>query len=116
MKNVYIPFENVNDYACYSIRDNNTIRAYKNQPAPNSSSDYVDFYINSHYLENYGVQTWSNYNSNLPTCISKDIMTNNYIYRNDLADIFIIYLFIIGIPFLIVIKMIKVFFLGRKLY
>ena len=29
MNNIYLPIENVNDFACYSVLDKDTIRAYR---------------------------------------------------------------------------------------
>ena len=58
MNNIYLPIDSVNDFACYSVLDKDTIRAYRTQPQIDSSSEYVDFYINSHYLQKIGTQTW----------------------------------------------------------
>lgn len=87
MEHIYLPVQNVSDFKCYHIYNADTIRAYKKVPQNNSSSDYVDFYINSHYLKKNGTQTWGNYYDNLPTCLSSSAITNNYLYRNDLFDI-----------------------------
>ena len=46
-----------------SVYDKETIRAYVQQPQLDSSSQYVDFYINSHYLQKTGTQTWGQWNS-----------------------------------------------------
>ena len=96
MKNIYLPVDNINDFACYSVLDKDTIRAYRTQPQIESSSEYVDFYINSHYLQKTGTQTWGQWTSNLPICTSKDSFTNNYYYRNDFAcSLFIFTIFAI---------------------
>ena len=96
MKNIYLPVNNVNDFACYSVIDKDTIRAYRTQPQIDSSSEYVDFYVNSHYLEKTGTQTWGQWSSNLPICISKDLFTTNYYYRNDFcSSLFIFTIFAI---------------------
>lgn len=87
MEHIYLPIEDVSDFKCYSIYNSDTIRAYKTVPQVNSTSDYVDFYINSHYLEREGSQTWGTYPNNLPACISSTAITNDYLYRNDLFDI-----------------------------
>ena len=92
MEHIYLPVEQVSDYACYSIRNGDVIRAYKNIPRVNSESDYVDFYINSHYLEIDGTQTWGNYTQNLPVCIENNSITNEVYYRNDFDSILIIFL------------------------
>lgn len=110
---IYVP--NSDDYSCFVVRDANTIRAYETIPVNNSSSNYRDYYFNSNYLYQDGVQQFSQYTT-LPVCLDNSVVTDNFYYRNDLADIFIIFLVLIGIPVFIVTKMIKVFFLGRKLY
>ena len=54
MTNIYLPIDNVSDFACYSVYDKDTIRAYYTQPHIDSSSEYVDFFVNSHYLQKTG--------------------------------------------------------------
>lgn len=111
---VYVPVENISDYACYSVYDRETIRAYKNKPQLNTSTEYTDFYINSNYLEKSGFQTWGNYNNNLPVCISRDNLTTAYAYRNDFADILIIFFIFTFVIYFIVSKLIKTLFRGFK--
>ena len=45
MTNIYLPIDNVSDFACYSVYDKDTIRAYYTQPHIDSSSEYVDLSI-----------------------------------------------------------------------
>lgn len=99
MDNIYLPINNVNDFACYSIYDKDTVRAYYTKPALDSSSNYVDFYLNSHYLQKTGTQSWGQWNSSLPTCLSSDSITTDYYYRNDFPDILLIFIIfaIVGI-------------------
>lgn len=104
MKNIFLPVDNITDFACYSVIDKDTIRAYVNRPQLNSSSNYVDFYINSHYLEKEGTQTWGNYTQYLPVCISSSAITNDFYYRNDLPDILIMFTIFSIFIFLIPIK------------
>lgn len=103
MKNIYLPIEQVSDYKCYSVIDKDTIRAYVQQPRLETSSQYVDFYINSHYLQKTGTQSWGQWNSSLPVCLSSSSITNDFYYRNDLDSILIIFLvlfiFIIVLPY-----------------
>ena len=103
MKNIYLPFDNVNEFACYSVIDKDTIRAYRTQPQIESSSEYVDFYINSHYLQKTGTQSWGQWNNTLPICLASGSITNEVYYRNDLDSILIIFLvlfiFIIALPY-----------------
>lgn len=103
MNKIYLPIENISDYKCYSVYDKDTIRAYVQQPQLDSSSQYVDFYINSHYLQKTGTQTWGQWNNTLPICLTSSSITNDVYYRNDLDSILIIFLvlfiFIIALPY-----------------
>lgn len=104
MKNIFLPVDNVSDFACYSVLDKDTIRAYSSMPQINTSSNYVDFYINSHYLEKEGTQTWGSYAQYLPTCISSSAITNDFYYRNDMPDILIMFIILCIFVFLIPLK------------
>ena len=104
MKNVFLPINSVGDYACYSISSNGEyIRAYKQQPHNNSSSNYTDFYINSHYLEVPGTQSWSQY-STLPVCMDTSVITTDFYYRNDMPGIMVMFLIMSIFCFYIPIK------------
>lgn len=96
---IYLPFD---DVACYVIRDSNTIRVYDSRPAHNSTVGYTDVYINSHYLQQVGQQTFSQYGT-LPTCLDNSKLTSDYWYRLDMPDILlmfiIIFIFTIYIPY-----------------
>lgn len=113
MKNIFLPVDNVSDFACYSVIDKDTIRAYSTMPQLNSSSNYVDFYINSHYLEKEGTQTWGSYTQYLPVCISSSAITNDFYYRNDLDSILIIFsimcIFIFYIPIKVFLRLFRRF-------
>lgn len=112
MNNVYLPVENVSDYQCYVVQNSDTIRAYVNMPRANSSSSYVDFYINSHYLQTSGTQTWGNI-SNIPSCNLNNHITNNYWYSNEFPGA----LFIFVVISLMIMLVLKILFkpLGRWL-
>lgn len=110
---IYIPYENKNDFACYSIYDKDTIRAYTTTPNYNTTTNYTDFYINSHYLNKTGQQTWNNY-STLPTCIDTDNISDNVFYRNDLNDILLCTFIILIVCFYFPYKIISRLF-GRWL-
>lgn len=86
-------------YACYEVRDKDTIRAYHTQPynPPTNQSitiTYTDYFINSHYLSKNGTQNFG-YNTTLPSCINKNTLTNDFYYRNDIDNILIIFLIIV---------------------
>lgn len=113
MKNIFLPVDDISDFACYSVVDKDTIRAYVNRPQLNSSSNYVDFYINSHYLEKEGTQTWGSYTQYLPVCISSSAITNDFYYRNDLPGILIMFIifsiFIFYIPIKVFLRLFRRF-------
>lgn len=92
MDTIYLPINSTSDYACYTVRDKDTIRAYKTRPAVNSNSDYVDFYVNSHYLQKSGNESWGDRYYKLPNCLETSLITNDFEYRTDFADIMIIFL------------------------
>lgn len=104
MKNIYLPVDSVSDFECYSVLDKDTIRAYVNKPQINTSSNYVDFYINSHYLEKEGTQTWGSYTQYLPVCISSSAITTDFYYRNDMPQILVMFIILSIFVFLIPIK------------
>lgn len=106
MENIYLPVDNITDFKCYVVQDKDTIRAYFKKPAYNSSSDYVDFFINSHYLKKTGTQTWgqSSYYG-LPTCLPNQSITNDIYYRTDLVNSLIIFCLLVLIMFWVPLKL-----------
>lgn len=91
---IYLPNT---DYACYVVRDSNTIRAYETQPRLNTNVDYTDYYVNSHYIYTNGTQQFGQY-ATLPVCMGATI-TDNVFYRNDIADILITFIIIVLVCF-----------------
>lgn len=101
LDNIYLPIENFDEYSCYCFLSSDTIRAYKDYPQINSTIDYVDIYINSHYLANYGFESFTE-DSILPSCIEKERLTNSISNRNDFADIMlIVFIFLVIFGFII---------------
>lgn len=88
---IYVP--NKDDYACYVVRSEEIIRAYKQNPTNNSTVQYRDYYYNSNYVYTDGEQTFSQYTT-LPTCLDNDVITDNVYYRNDFDSILIIFLIV----------------------
>lgn len=85
---IYVP--NLENFACIVVQSDSTIRAYETMPAHNSTVNYIDYYVNSHYLFKTGSQTYGN-TSTIPTCLSSDNLTSSVYYRNDFTDILIIF-------------------------
>lgn len=112
---IYVPNDS---YACYVVQDANTIRAYHTMPYNPSYNTqiqvaYTDYYVNSHYIEKVGTQSFG-YNTTLPTCINGSNLTTNFYYRNDFDSILIIFLIISLIVFVIPFKLFSRMF-GRWL-
>lgn len=105
MNNIYLPVDNVSDFKCYEVRDKDTIRAYYSKPAVNSSSDYIDFYINSHYLEKTGTINWGQWSQNLPVCISETSITNEIEYRFDYLQSIFLFALLVVIMFWVPLKL-----------
>lgn len=103
---IYVPSYSNNN--CLVVRDSNTIRVYQNQPTQNSNVNYTDYYINSSYLSNSGVQNFSQY-STIPTCVSSSDITTNVYYRLDFDKIsvitFILLLICFYFPYRIISRM-----------
>lgn len=110
MEKIYIP-SNINYNACYTVQDKDTIRVYQNIPRTNSTSNYVDVYINSHYLSKNGSQTWGN-TSTLPSCLNSSLITDDYFYSVDFSDSLIIFLIIFLFTFYFAFRIFKRIF-GR---
>lgn len=113
---IYVP--DLEQYKCVYLKDKDTIRAYKKMPSWNSTSEYTDYYVNSHYLYNEGTQEWGNSSaySKLPTCLSAEKLTDVVSYRNDFADIMIIFTLMLFIILYLVSKIYKIGFRGFRRY
>lgn len=90
---VYVP--DLENYACVYMRSSDTLRAYKQAPAVDTTVQYRDYYIKSNYLYTDGEQSFTQY-SVLPTCLSSAELTTEVYYRNDITDILICF-FILAI-------------------
>lgn len=110
---LYVPVDNISDYACYYILDKDTIRAYRTTPSYNATINYTDFYINSHYLNKEGQQTFQQF-STIPSCVSSNSLSNNVFYRSDITDILLCTFIILIICFFLPYKIISRLF-GRWL-
>lgn len=91
---IYVPDLN---YKCYVVQGEGIIRAYSEVPQNNRTVNYRDYYIKSNYLYRDNTQSFSS-STNLPVCLSKEILTNDFYYRNDFSNIlfiFIVFAFVI---------------------
>lgn len=101
MSKIYVP--DLESYKCFVIRNDSTIRAYKEIPRNNSDIEYRDYYYNSNYLYQDGIQSFSNYYS-LPVCLDSNVLTNDFYYRNDFDSILVMFLILSIFCFYIPIK------------
>lgn len=86
---IYVP--DLTNYKCFVVRNDSTIRAYKQIPRNNTDVEYRDYFYTANYLYQDGTQSFSTYTT-LPVCLDSSVLTTDYQYRNDYADILIIFL------------------------
>lgn len=108
---IYVPDYDI--VQCAYIRDSNTLRVYDSVPIRGETINYKDYYINSHYVYTDGSTTFSNY-STLPVCLSDDVITTNYYYRNDFNDILVIFGIIVVFVWFMLSLLIKKLLKGRR--
>lgn len=111
---IYVPNDNTFN-KCYVVQGEGVIRAYDRVPQNNITYNYRDYYINSSYIYRDGAGSWSSY-STLPICLSNDIITNAYVYRNDFANIMIIFVLMVGGIWFLMSKLIKTLLRGHRRY
>lgn len=85
---IYVP--DIENYKCFVVRSEGVIRAYEQVPRHNSNIDYRDYYIQSNYIYQDGTQSFSQY-ATLPVCLSNEVVTDDFYYRNDLSNILLIF-------------------------
>ena len=98
---IYVP--DLENYKCYVIRNDSTMRAYKTIPRNNTEVGYRDYFFTSNYLYQDGTQSFSNY-SVLPVCLDNSILTTDYYYRNDFPQILLMFTIIAIFAFYVPIK------------
>lgn len=105
---IYVP--NKEEYKCYVVQSSETIRAYKEIPRQNTEVDYRDYYFSANYIYRDGTQTFGQYTT-LPVCLDNNTLSSDVRFRNDYADIliiFVIYAFFgFYIPFKLIMRLFK---------
>lgn len=104
---IYVP--DLENYKCFVVRSEEVIRAYEEIPRNNTEISYRDYYYNSNYLYNDGVQSFSQYTT-LPVCLSSDTLTSSVYYRNDFDQILIIFIILAIISIYLPIRLFLRFF------
>lgn len=107
---MYVP--NYESGNCAYLYNDNFIRVYETTPTYNSSINYTDYLITSHYISRTGTQTFTSY-STLPVC--SDNVSTNFYDRVDIFEIIIIFVIFISINYLMISKLYKALFRGRAL-
>lgn len=108
---IYVP--NYEDYNCAYLSSSNMLRVYDSVPQSGRTIYYREYAIDNHYVYRDGSTTFSQY-STLPTCLLDDEVTTNFYYRTDIADIVFLFLAFVGINYILISKLIKLFFRGSK--
>ena len=107
---IYVPDKE--NYKCFVVRSQDVIRAYEEIPRNNADVNYRDYYYNSNYLYNDGIQSFSQYTT-LPTCLDNNIVTTDVYYRNDISSILFIFtnlcIFVLYIPLKIFMRLFRRF-------
>ena len=83
---IYVP--DLENYKCFVVLNDTTIRAYKEIPVNNSYIAYRDYFYTSNYLYQDGTQSFSQYTT-LPVCLDSSVLTESYVYRTDFHQILI---------------------------
>lgn len=96
MSKIYIPETHG---ICTIVIDKDTVRDYFTLNI-NQENQYTDFYINSHYISKKGTEL----TTSTIDCLDSDIVTNEVYYRNDFADILVIFTILCLFIFLLPIK------------
>lgn len=86
---IYVP--DLENFKCFVVRNDTTIRAYKEVPTNNKEVSYRDYFYNSNYLFQDGTQSFSSYTT-LPVCLDSANLTDSVYYRNDFDSILVIFL------------------------
>ena len=98
---IYVP--DLDNYKCFVVRNDTTLRAYKTIPTNNSIVDYRDYFYTSNYLYQDGTQSFSQYTT-LPVCLDSSKLTTQVYYRNDFDSILVIFLILAIFCFYIPLK------------
>lgn len=108
---IYVP--EYESYNCAYLNSSNILRVYDSVPIQGRTIDYREYAIDNHYVYRDGSTTFSNY-STLPVCLDDDVITTNFYYRTDISDIVFLFISFIGINYILISKLVKLFFRGSK--
>lgn len=109
---IYVPDTELSSY-CY-VYDPNVLRCYKELPRYNSTIAFTDYFFNAHYIYRNGSTTFGSYSTINYDFIDHNLLTSNFYYRNDFADILTIFFIIVFFTYFIINKFVRVFFHGFR--
>lgn len=110
---IYVPDYDISN--CAHLSSSNLLRVYDSVPQQGRTISYREYAIDNHYIYRDGSTTFSQY-STLPSCLDDDVITDNYFYRTDIAQIVFLWVVFVGVNYLLISKIVKAFFRGRKVY
>lgn len=111
---IYVPNDSTFN-KCYVVQSEGVIRGYNKTPTTNTSYSYRDYYIRSGYIYRDGTGNWGNTINNI-VCLDSNSITNDYMYRNDIADIMIVFIIMVAGVWFLISKLIKTLFHGFRRY
>lgn len=109
MSKLYLPTE-LSSNNCAYLYDKDIIRVYDTKPTYDTTINYTDYFINSHYLTRTGTSKFGSYTNFNYDCLQVTDFTTSFVYRNDLAEILIIAFLILFTAYFLVSRPIKLFF------
>ena len=113
---IYLP-DTITSSNCAYVYDSNTIRVYEEVPRANATINFVDYFVNSHYISRSGNTTFNNWSSPIGyNCIDYTNFTTNGIYRNDFPSILIMASIFIFVCWFLISKLVKRLCYGRKIF
>ena len=102
---IYLP-DVITSSNCAYVYDKDTIRVYEEVPVVNATIDYVDYFINSHYITRSGSTSFGQWSTIQYNCIDYNNFSTNAIYRNDFPSIMIMAFIFIFVCWFLVSKLV----------
>ena len=104
---IYVP--DIEHFECFTMHDG-YIRAYGGINDVPSYVAYTDFFYNSNYYSVSGYEELTEF----PSCIPSSQLTTNYLYRNDLDKILVIFVILAFVIIYLPIRLVFHLFNRRK--
>lgn len=111
---IYLPDE-IYSYNCAYIYDKDTIRVYDEIPRVNSTINYTDYFINSHYISRTGSTSFGQWSTISYDCLDYNDFTTNSLYRNDFLSALLIASILIFFCYYLIRTLVRRLCYGRKI-